>query len=143
MNPTIWLPCLKEKMEMACICFWIRTLQILILTIESRMNIYCILGVSCGRDPIFNPKFTFRSKSFSQIATLRSFGRLYIFAVPETIMFSFLSVQAAISCSWHLAAHVQPDVHPWATHAHYPTISSSRDPPPPLFQQSQFQSVQY
>ena len=45
---------------------------------------------------------------------------LCIFAVPETIVSKFLSVQAVTSYTLQfIAARGQPDVQPWATHAHF------------------------
>ena len=130
------------------------------------LRMYCILirHVPRERPPIFNPKFPFRCKSFSQmprsprsrpspflVATAE-----YISAVPETIIFKFLSAQAVTSYTLQsIAAHDQPEFparRPSMGNAcAFFIISIVTETLPPkkkkkkiyLFQESQFQRIQY
>ena len=119
-------------------------------------NMYCIICMCRARDPgIFNPKFPFRSISFSQMTKIFR-SRASPFLVERQILLFVLPLRrppfsklpfkpfiAALGQPVVLCSQTRP-LHPWATHAHFHnTVSRSRDPPPYLYKVSSMQSVQY
>ena len=80
------------------------------------LRMYCILAVCRGRDKW--PK----KKSFQSITILSCQADDTFLPFRRTSYSNFLSVQVVTT----LHFTVQPDFHPWATHAHFSQYFSSR-----------------